>query len=98
MQFWNRCATSAGFVFAKRGLEQRFAAAPEHASETGYAQKPETQTIRSEHAAPAAGAEGELNHSLYFHWNPADRVPRFKAVSIDESDTPRAFAAALIEG
>ena len=43
------------FRLCETGLEQRFAAAPERASETDYAQKAETQTIRSEHAAPAAG-------------------------------------------
>ena len=44
------------FCLCKTSLEQRFAAAPERASETDYAQKAETQTIRFEHAAPAAGA------------------------------------------
>jgi len=43
--FRDREPTSAGFVYAKRGLKQRLAGSSP--PETDYAQKPETQTIPS---------------------------------------------------
>ena len=61
--FRDREPTSAGFVYAKRGLKQRLTGSSP--PETDYAQKPETQTIPSHALVRVLTAESDIP----INWN-----------------------------